>query len=307
MSFYCSRGPQLQAHNRQQLEVWLEANCDVRNQGKDEWNLVCPFHQSADTSRPDMWVNVEKGVFNCLSSSCAARGSAAELVRRLQGGSWEDARRQLGRPGGEALSRLLDALHAPVEASLSLSWDLIQAHRSANYWAIQRGLLTETQDHFHLGYDFERDHALIPYLDEMREPVGFIRRQMIGHPRYLYPTGFSLEQSVYHLYDCNPQEPLIVVEGSVDCMNVWQAGFRNVVALLGSQIPPQKARMFRHYQVISFLDADPAGVKGTWDLRASMGRIIQRVNYPESLLGSDPGSLTSEQIHACLGRLSPVI
>lgn len=300
------RRTQLQTHNRQQLEVWLEQNLDVRNEGKDEWNVVCPFHQSSDTTRPDMWVNVELGLYNCLSSSCQARGTAADLVRRYQGGTWEDARRALGRPGVEALGKLLGALRAPVEAPLSLSWDLIHAHRSNFYWQIERGIGPHAQEHFLLGFDHERNQALLPYLNERREPVGFIRRQLVGHPRYLYPTGFHLEQSVYHLYDCKPNRPLIVVEGAVDCIKVWEAGFPNVVALLGSQIPIEKARLFRHYQIVSFLDADPAGVKGTWELRRAVGRIIHRVVYPEHLLGKDPGSLLPEEINLCLGRLDPI-
>lgn len=292
-----------QQHNRQQLEVWLEANLDVRNQGRDEVNCVCPFHQSSDTRRPDMYVNVELGVYHCLSSSCGARGTSVDLVRRLTGGSWEAARREVGRPGAEALTKLLVALRPPPEGPrLSLSWDLIHAYRSDHYWA-SRKITPECQDHFMLGFDFGRNHALIPYLDEWREPICFLRRQMAGHhPRYLYPEEFDLDRSFYHLYECEPREPLVVVEGSVDAMRVWEAGFHNVVALLGSSLPPQKAQMIRHFKIISFLDADPAGVQGTWKLRESVGRLIQRVSYPDPLQGFDPGSLTNEQIQDLLGN-----
>jgi DNA primase len=158
-----------------------------------------------------------------------------------------------------------------------------------------------------LGFDFERNQGLIPYLNERREPVGFIRRQMVGHPRYLYPTGFDLERSVYHLYACRPDRALVVVEGAIDAIKVWEAGFTNVVALLGSQIPPEKARLFRHYQIVSFLDADPAGVKGTWDLRRAVGRVIHRVAYPDELQGKDPGSLSAHDVQRCMSRLEPII
>lgn len=296
-----------QQHNRQQLEVWLDENLDVRNRGREEWNLVCPFHQTADTARPDLYVNVEKGVFNCLSSSCQARGTATDLVRRLTGGSWEASRRAVGRPGAEALAKLLGALRPqPRPSTLSLSWDLIHAHRSQHYW-VDRGLTREAQDHFMLGFDFGRNHALIPYLDERREPICFLRRQMVGHPKYLYPEDFDLERSWYHLYACSSMEPLVVVEGSIDCMRVWEAGYQNVVALLGSSIPPEKAQMIRHHRIVSFLDADPAGVQGTFKLREAAGRLILRVNYPDELLGRDPGSLTNEQIRELLGHhLMPV-
>lgn len=294
------RGFKPTEHNRQQFEVWVEENLDVRNHGRDELNCVCPFHQTSDTRRPDLYVNVEKGVYNCLSSSCEARGTAADLVRRLTGGSWEASRRAVGRPGAEALAKLLGALRPqPVAPTLSLSWDLIHAHRSNYYWRA-RGITVQAQDHFMLGFDFGRNHALIPYLDEKRDPICFLRRQMVGHPKYLYPEDFDLERSWYHLYACNIIEPLVVAEGAIDAIRIWEAGFKNVVAILGSEIPPEKARMIRHHKIISFLDADPAGVTGTFKLRAACGRLIHRVNYPDTLQGKDPGSLTNEQIQVLL-------
>jgi DNA primase len=308
MSYHCRIPYRPQAHNRAQLEVWIENNLDVRNVGREEINCVCPFHQSADTRRPDMYINVEKGVYHCLSSSCGVKGHVLDLIRRLTGGSWEDARRQVGRPGVEALGRLLGALRPQPEApTLSLSWDEVYAHRSSHYWSTTRGITQAAQDHFMLGFDHSRNQALIPYIDEHREPRCFLRRQMFGHPKYLYPEQFEAERAWYHLYECRPDQPLIVVEGSIDAMRVWEAGFTNVIAILGSETPPDKGRMIRHYQVISFLDADPAGVQGTWKLRRAVGRLIQRVSYPDELQGSDPGSLTNEQISTCLGRLVPVI
>lgn len=303
---YHSRTPYVpQKHNRAQLEVWLEENLDVRNHGRDEINCVCPFHQSSDTRRPDLYVNVEKGVYHCLSTSCGAKGTVTDLVRRLTGGTWEASRRAIGRPGVEALGKMLGALRPLPVAPLSLSWEEIQARRSSRYWQ-DRGISLEAQEHFWLGFDFERDQALIPYLDEHREPRCFLRRQMVGHPKYLYPDSFDLEHSIYHLYGCDPRKSLIVVEGSIDAIRVWEAGYHNVVALLGSNFGPEKGQMIRHFRIISFLDADPAGVAGTWKLKDAVGRLIQRVNYPEELLGKDPGSLSNGEIHECLGNLQPV-
>lgn len=307
MSFYCRVPYKPQVHNQAQLEVWIEQHLDVRNQGREEWNCVCPFHQAADTRRPDMYINVTKGVYHCLSSSCGVQGHILDLVRRLTGGSWEDARRAVGRPGVEALGRLLNALRPPPQGPpLSLSWDEVLAHRSSHYWTSDRGISQVAQDHFMLGFDHSRNQALIPYIDEHREPRCFLRRQMLGHPKYLYPEQFEAERAWYHLYECRPDEPLIVVEGSIDAMRIWESGHRNVVAILGSETPPDKGRMIRHHQIISFLDADTAGVVGTWKLKEAVGRMIQRVTYPDSLQGMDPGKLTNEQIEECLSRLAPV-
>jgi hypothetical protein len=76
---------------------------------------------------------------------------------------------------------------------------------------------------------------------------------------------------------------------------------------MGSEITPDKARRLKHFQLISFLDADIAGVTSTIKLRKAVGRIIHRVDYPDHLQGEDPGSLSPQNIDLCLKRLVPMI
>lgn len=293
-----------------QLEVWLDQNLEVRNWGKTgEVNCVCPFHQTSDTKRPDLWVNTQKGVYHCLSSSCGMRGTVVDLVMRLTGGSLAEARRELGRPGGEALTRLLGALRPQPAPTLSLTWDLIYSYRSSTYWRDVRGLEERTIDHFHLGFDHERNDALIPFFSAEKDPLCFIRRQLDRHPKYLYPANFPNETAIYHLYEAQTNRPLVVVEGASDAHRVWEAGFQNVVALMGSEVPPQKARLLKHFKLVAFMDDDQAGWTSTLKLKQQVGRIIHRVVYPESLRGQslDPGRLTDEQIHQCMDRLKVMI
>ena len=58
---------------------------------------------------------------------------------------------------------------------------------------------------------------------------------------------------------------VVVVEGFFDCMKVHQAGFRSVVALMGSALyePQRRALRARFRYVILLLDGDATGRKAS--------------------------------------------
>jgi transposase len=57
-------------------------------------------------------------------------------------------------------------------------------------------------------------------------------------PRYLFPPGFGKSQLVFNLHRAVREAAgcAIVVEGFFDCLRVHQAGYRNVVALMGARL-----------------------------------------------------------------------
>ncbi|MFN3622390.1 MAG: toprim domain-containing protein, partial [Nitrososphaerales archaeon] len=54
-------------------------------------------------------------------------------------------------------------------------------------------------------------------------------------------------------------DPIILVEGRADVINLLRAGFENVIALEGAKIPESLIRFIREKKVIPFLDGDRAG------------------------------------------------
>jgi DNA primase len=292
----------------ERLEEWLEANLDVRRREGDEWVAVCPFHQDASTTRPDLYVNVEKGVYNCFSGACGARGSALDLVRRVSGGDEWEARRELGSSAEASVLRCLRLIagegeEEPEELPV-LPPHLVAYWRTDRYWVDQRRLLPRTCDRFQLGFDDAAQAGLIPWRDARGHTRGFIKRMLRGQVRYLYPRGFP-QGALFNLDEVHPAREVIVVEGAIDAMRVWEAGLENVVALLGSSLPWAQLMYLAGLDLVALLDRDAAGYAATRKLVDGTPRVVRVARYPRGSAATDPDGLTHDEIRAAVANARP--
>ena len=85
-----------------------------------------------------------------------------------------------------------------------------------------------------------KDRIAIPIHNSIGELVAYSGR-WVGDPpdketpKYKLPSGFTKTLEVYNLHRARDEvgeKSLILVEGLFDCMKVWQAGFKNVAALI---------------------------------------------------------------------------
>jgi DNA primase len=103
-----------------------------------------------------------------------------------------------------------------------------------------RGVDEATAAWFGIGYyrgpGFLRGRIAIPVHNAAGELVAYAGRSVdSSEPKYLFPPGFRKSAELFNLHrvSSNPSQQLIVVEGFFDCVRVHQAGFSNVVALMG--------------------------------------------------------------------------
>lgn len=287
------------------VEQWLDDSLDVRQRGREEWACVCPFHQDSSTQRPDLYVNPQKGVYLCMSTACGARGTVADLVSRVSGVEPALAGHSLvarGHRRVELLRQRLVAARAPDPPLPKISDARLEELKSSRYWADHRGLDPETIEHFDLGYDDESQRAVIPYRDIDGVARYLIYRSTINGPgpRYLYPKGFPLRSALYHLYAIDPREEVVVVEGSVDAMKVWQAGHHNVVAMLGSGVFDEQLAHLRSLRLVAFVDRDHAGAAAVRRLLRGHPRVFRIALYPHDSEAKDPDGLSPEQINSSI-------
>ena len=88
-------------------------------------------------------------------------------------------------------------------------------------------------------------------------------------PKYRLPRGFRKSLELFNLHRAmmtDAGQPLVVVEGFFGCMNVWQAGHRRVVALMGSMLSRAQEELIvdaagSGSKVILLLDEDEAAVR----------------------------------------------
>ena len=157
------------------------------------------------------------------------------------------------------------------------SWDDCRSHFNMQGYSDQEllaaGLLTENPDKG-TKYDRFRHRLMIPIRDVDGRIVGFGARTLEkdGIPKYLNSPQTDLFDKSHLLFGLDTAKRAIrearqavIVEGYMDVMQAWQAGFRNVVAQMGTALTEQQLRLLKRYtkQFVLALDADAAGAKAT--------------------------------------------
>lgn len=157
------------------------------------------------------------------------------------------------------------------------SWDACRTHFNAQGYSdqdlVDAGLLTENPEKG-TRYDRFRNRLMIPIRNVDGRVVGFGARTLDpdGQPKYLNSPQTALFNKSHLLYgldvarrDIRQAREAVIVEGYLDVMQAWQAGFRNVVAQMGTALTEEQLRLLKRYtkRFILALDADAAGAKAT--------------------------------------------
>jgi 5S rRNA maturation endonuclease (ribonuclease M5) len=287
---------------------------------KDYLRGFCPLptHGSAQ-SRESFGVDTGRNVWACHSASCcqARNGkvggnildlvacmeacSIREAALRLRG--WSDTSRETGLPD-QLVSKGKRAGHSQEELprlpfTLWLRW---------HPYLEQRGIQRQTAAWFGAGYyggsGFLRGRMVFPIHDERGELVAYAGRMMDGRePRYLFPPGFRKSQVVFNLHRAVKSAArqggvAIVVEGFFDCLKVHQAGYGNVVALMGASVSDRQAELLDTYfrELVVMLDGDEAGRRASRVLAARW----PAANMAWVPAGWQPDQLSSAEIEGIL-------
>lgn len=160
----------------------------------------------------------------------------------------------------------------------------------AHPYLFDRGFTAETIEQFGLGFcgkGMLKDRMAIPLHDPAGQLVGYAGRAVddraIGpeHPKYLFPGTrekgkqklvFRKSQLLYNAHRIvAPAAALVIVEGFTSVWWLWQHGFPNAVALMGSsasawQVQQIAALTAEHCKLLMFTDGDEAGVDLARDL-----------------------------------------
>ncbi|MCA9988407.1 MAG: DNA primase [Anaerolineales bacterium] len=157
------------------------------------------------------------------------------------------------------------------------SWDACRDHFLAQGYTqeelLQVGLLSRNDERGTV-YDRFRDRLIFPIRDLDGKVVGFGARTLAkdGIPKYLnspqtdmFDKGRLLYGLDFAKQDIREAKQVVIVEGYMDVIRAWQAGFRNVVAQMGTALTPDQLRLLKRYttRFVMALDADAAGASAT--------------------------------------------
>lgn len=180
------------------------------------------------------------------------------------------------------------------------SWDfIIKALRKKGYKDKEiflAGLLKEGKNNTY--YDLFRDRIIFPIFQYNSEIIAFGGRTTgTAQPKYLNTAETQYYSKRKNLYGINNSKSVIrklneviLVEGYMDCIKLYQAGIQNVVASLGTAFTEDQAKLLNRYaeKVIILFDGDEAGQRETLrtiDIVLKEGLKLDVISLPA---GKDP-------------------
>lgn len=275
-----------------------EKYLDVTGRSGDEWMARCPFH---DDSSASLQFNIKKGLFICFA--CQEKGTAKKLIEFF-GGRYTDPDVAVAD-----IYKKLDLIEsysesypgAPETPRVLPESTLKRYAFPTDYWA-SRGLSKATQEVFDLGYDPIENDAIIPVRNIDGGLIGVIRRRLEveSGPRYLYYRGFPRKTSLFAswLVSASLTDYVVITEGSLDAVSVWQAGFP-AVAQYGSSMSKEQAVILRRLgvsRVVLFYDNDKAGQQANeYAVDLLRDFLVSVVRYDDKD-AKDPGGMDDKTI-----------
>lgn len=206
---------------------------------------TCPFCNGGDShDRGTFYVSIATGQYYCHRGKCNVRGGWVSLLKKF----------------GEAPNiQSVSEQFKPLDVTLYPRTDVIDQY----FW--DRGINTSTLDAFQIAANDMGD-ILFPFYVEgeliyikYRKPIhGVVKKKEWAQPG-APPVLFGMDL-------CKPDEPLVLTEGEIDALSLYEAGIRNVVSVpTGCDnfqwVEPCWDWVQQFDKIILFGDNDPPGKK----------------------------------------------
>ena len=171
-----------------------------------------------------------------------------------------------GRGVGEATSQAFGLGYAPA------AWDNLFKHlisRGVSPELIERAGLTLPRENKDGYYDRFRNRLMFPIFDSRGRVIAFSGRSLDNsEPKYLNSPDTPVYRKGDTLFGLNLAKEqikkdkfVVLVEGNLDVVSVYQGGILNVAAPLGTALTAAQCKLLARFtdMVVLAFDADPAG------------------------------------------------
>lgn len=278
-------------------KLFSDYNISIQTESSKEATLYCPFHKN--THSPAFYINLKTGLWQCFNPSCDRKGNFRQLYKHITGKSYG---REFTIDPVNLQYQIDMGFKKKIEEEITLdSIEIDYSSSEVNVLATlyERGFNYDTLEYLEIGYSKVKERIVIPVRNAQYKIVGLIGRAIFDgqEPRYLYNSGFKRADVLFNIQNAKVFDECIVVEGSLDCAKVIQAGYKNCVATLGAQVSDNQIKMLRRYfdKIIIFSDKDEAGDA----MRAAIIRSCEdKALYTMSIsdLCKDPGEMSEQEI-----------
>lgn len=255
----------------------------VIKQTSTEYITICPFHKNGQEKHPSFGVRKKDGLFNCFS--CGAKGNMVHLVSALTGMNELEAIRFLERERINIIAKELQDVNIPhwierwhtVNGISVMNEAILELYHGYHPYLKTRGIVEEAMSEFEVGYDRWMDRVTFPVRNENSQLVGIIGRSVRDtHPKYFFYDNFPKGGTLFGLDKVLDYDTIIIVEGVVDVIWLWQNGIKNSVAIMGSMMTDKQASIIarRAERAVLWLDNDAAGSLG---MKVAIEKLSERV------------------------------
>lgn len=256
----------------------------VKRSGPENIMAICPFHMKADGSperTPSFAMSLTNGLWVC--HSCKEKGNLASFLRRSG-----VSRDSIDIEYGYLISALTEKISPKsplleIQKSPTIPEAFLGLIEGCPLDLLNEGFGEDVLAHFEVGFDERNMRITYPLRDMHGRLVGINGRAVgDGYPRYkvydkkefhvwgLDATAPAKGQLLWNFDKVYPNTiyvsdcQTILVEGHKACMWVYQSGFRDVVALMGSSMSYEQRLMLERLggSIYIFLDNDFAGKAG---------------------------------------------
>jgi DNA primase len=306
----------------------------------DEVNFSCPSedHRTGDKN-PSASMNMHTTAWNCFG--CGRRGNAVTFLAEMEGvntitatrwireafdkGGHGYLRGSIGaefrerwkqKPEEDGFVKLPDPPLDPIWMThFKVNWDQAELFRAEGSWdnvlyLMDRGFAAHTLSYFQVGYDEEDERIVLPLHSLSGTLVGFKARatrpdqepryRVLGKPYYPFDT-CSVSDHVFNAHRVENHH-IIICEGELNAMMLWQYGHRNVVAISGAQMSKRQAEIIKQiaFSATLYFDSDKAGNTGM-----KLAATMLHDNLPLDLVPphhKDPAESTAEEVQDLLNR-----
>jgi DNA primase len=302
------------------LALWsnyVEFPADLHIDGKFLPLVKCP-NPDHDTEKRHFQINIEDGLVHCFAL-CGISGTYTKAISAIEGCSEREARKIIlghkRKGSGNSDKRAKNREPRKGRDKIEIpAFDSYLPPVALDYLA-SREITENSVAAWELGWDSDEKRIVIPAKDNRRITRFLVKRSVFPHqhPKYLYaPEGVSKNSLLFGGCFCDPglirSHGLILVEGSLDAIRLYQHGHRNVVATLGTGISEIQRRIvsrLRPRRIYTFFDRDAAGVHGIEIVQRRLGRYpIFVVRYPAGR--NDPAELTRREVERAITRAIPL-
>lgn len=291
--------------------------------------VVCP-NPEHDTNKRHFQINLDKPLVHCFAN-CGISGTYEKAIAMIEGVTERDARRiivkstsvsnggAIKRAGTKRTGSRIGQLDEGTMAKPSLDFERRIPGRGLEYLA-ERGITDAGVAAFSIGFDSTSLRIVIPADDERGIRRFLIKRAIKSNdwPKYLYwpekeACGWGKSDLLFGACHLDPHEVrsegLVLVEGSLDKIGLYQHEIRNVGAILGTKLSERQAQIIRSLsprRIFCMFDKDIAG----WHNIQSVEQMIRKIPifvclYPVDK--KDPAEMSREEAQTSVANAIPLV